>query len=183
MNLGEMELRRKALIAEVYDAFEGVSREGGVSWRQSRLHDAGVRPYTQREYREAGEQDKDKCWQDLVEDATWDPDIGGSFSFLDAIGFRYYIPVVLVRELRDFGSCGITAWFYFNCPVTEEAGRELSVGRFASLNNRQKRCIAAFIRYAIDREVAEKNGGMAFEGYAEAWIHHWRRFGDGEDVL
>jgi len=183
MSGASMEERRLALIAEVYAAFEGASREDGVSWRQSRLRDHGVRPYTPREYREAGEKDKDRCWQDLVGDATWDPDIGGSFSFLDAIGFRYYIPVVLARELREWGSCGITAWFYFNSPPTEETGRELNHGRFSALNDRQKRCIAAFIRYAIDREVAEKNNGMAFEGYAEAWIHNWRRFGNDETVL
>ena len=178
-----MEARRLALIAEVYAAFEGASREGGVSWRQSRLRDNGL--YTPREYREAGEKDKDRCWEDLIDDATWEPEtggaIGGSFSFLDAIGFRYYIPVVLVRELRDFGSCGLTPWFHLNCPPTSDGRQEWRARQFSALNERQKQCVAAFIRYAIDRVVAEKNDGSAFEGYAQAWIHHWKQFSDGAE--
>ncbi|MBL8887314.1 MAG: hypothetical protein JNK16_11685 [Phycisphaerales bacterium] len=180
MSQEEMESRRLALIAEVYAAFKGVTREGGVSWRQSRLHDAGVRPYTPREYREAGEKDKDTGWEELVDDANWEPEtggaIGGSFSFLDAFGFRYYVPIVLVRELRDWGSCCLTPWFHLNCPPTNDGQQELRIRQFSALNERQKQCIAAFIRYAIDRAVAEKDGGLAFEGYAQAWIHYWKQF-------
>lgn len=72
-----MEKCKRALIAEVYAAFKGVTREGGVSWSQSMLHDHGVRPYTPREYWEAGERDRENKWEEIVDREKWKPQLDG----------------------------------------------------------------------------------------------------------
>lgn len=93
---------QKSLIAGIEAAFEGVSREGGISWSEAEALDAYAPPAEQAAARA---KDGERRWQDLVDDPTWPSyDNPASWSFLDPIGFRYYLPAALVREvmLRPF---------------------------------------------------------------------------------
>jgi len=136
-----MEARKMALIAEVYAAFKGVTREGGVSWSQTMLHDHGVRPYTPREYREAGEKDSEKSWEVLVDPEKWKPHPSwGGFNFIDSIGFRYYVAPAMIRMLTNARE--EVLW-----PGTLEHD---TCGRFSALNYRQSRCISGYLEWMLD---------------------------------
>lgn len=90
------EQRKQALIQEITVAFDGVSREGGVSLSEAWVID----DYGSAEERaEARSQDIESRWQDVP-----DEDIAHGYSclsFLDPIGFRYYIPAYIVWYLRN----------------------------------------------------------------------------------
>ncbi len=149
MTPDELHAEKEALLAEIYDAFKGVSRDGGVSWRESvRIDSYGYLP----ENAESRWPDTDRAWTDLVDDPSWHPDNGvGGFTFLDAIGFRYYVGPALVRCVRDGLDCGIqsrlTIW-----PDPEKVG-QLSASdttRMAALEPRQCRCIARCVRFMVE---------------------------------
>jgi hypothetical protein len=94
----ELDQSRDEVIQEIYVAFKGVTREGGVSWSETLVIDSDG-TMDQRLFER--ERDTEQSWEDLVDDPTWNADIGiGGFSFLDPIGFRYYIAPAMVRELR-----------------------------------------------------------------------------------
>jgi hypothetical protein len=94
----QLERERGALLEQIRMAFWSVSREGGVSWNEARVIDG----YGTEEQRAAArETDRDVLWEDLIDDPDWDPDTGsGGFCFLDAIGFRYYLPAAMTRAVR-----------------------------------------------------------------------------------
>jgi hypothetical protein len=90
-----LEERKQALIAEITAAFDGVAREDGVS-----LHEAGVIDDrgSAEERAEARAKDTESRWQDVPDELIAR---GHSvLSFLDAKGFRYYIPAYIVWYLK-----------------------------------------------------------------------------------
>ena len=93
------EQRKQELTEEISAAFDGVSREDGVS-----LHEAmAIDNHECFESRaQARARDTEARWQDVP-----DEDIGWSdavLSFLNAEGFRYYIPAYIVWFLRHTDS-------------------------------------------------------------------------------
>jgi hypothetical protein len=169
VNSEEMESRKRALIAEVYAAFEGVSREGGVSWSQS---EAELMYRTPEEHAEAAKRDTDACWQDLV-DSSWRDDQGvGGFNFLDEISCRYYLPAVLVRDLRHGES---TLEFHLNCPPPGAKRRDVQIKQWSRLNDRQRRCIAEFVQFAIAR-ARFAGDGFSLRSFQQAWDNYWKDY-------
>jgi hypothetical protein len=85
----------KALAEDIRNAFEGVKRDGGRSWSECDVMDG----YGSEEEREqAWRLDKDMNWTELVDDPKWQPFPGvGGFSFIDQIGFQYYLPATMIR--------------------------------------------------------------------------------------
>lgn len=176
---GEMVEERAALIAEIHAAFEGVMREGGVSWSESEVVDDFG---TDEERAAARAEDTDRCWTELAYDADWNigPASGG-WSFLDPIGFQYYLPAAMIRRLvfgadafgsydldtalkihdvTDFGATAADTGspdFLLGKPdMTRKEAEELHDGvrneqlrKISLLNERQCRCIARFIRFMI----------------------------------
>ncbi|MBX3381197.1 MAG: hypothetical protein KF805_13970 [Phycisphaeraceae bacterium] len=178
MSQDAMEARKKALIAEVYAAFEGVSREGGVSWSQAYVVDNYG---DENSYAAAGQEDVDNQWEELVSDESWLADgIGGGFAFLDPIGFRYYLPAAMIRELNEHASSGIER--YLNLPPRGAKGRDSHLKQRALLNERQGRCTAAFVRFAIDREKNSDNPeGELLRILEFAWENYWCEFADDSE--
>ena len=91
-----MEDRRDELIRLIEQAFDGVSREGGVSLSEAFvIDDRG----DEIERAEARLEDTDTKWQDVDLRGFHALDI--PMFFMDPIGFRYYLPVFLIAELRS----------------------------------------------------------------------------------
>lgn len=102
---GEEERVKAELIADIEAAFDGVSRQGGVS-----LHEATVIDYYGSGWKriQARIRDKESRWQD-VKESRWqdvpEDDLNnemGEYTFLDPIGFRYYIPAFMIFCLNYF---------------------------------------------------------------------------------
>lgn len=88
---------RLELIELLQVTFQGVSRDGGVSWSESDvIDDYG----SDEERRVARESDLDAHWTEVVASPDFRGDaVRGSFCFLDPIGFRYYIAAAMVQSL------------------------------------------------------------------------------------
>ena len=78
---------REALLAEIQAVFDGVDRKGGVSWSESEVLDHYGSP---EDCAAARAKDRDRCWQDVLEDPQWNPmpGVGGWSSRPSMIGNR-----------------------------------------------------------------------------------------------
>lgn len=127
---------------EIRTMFAKVTRAGGVSWSETRVLDGCG---SMEECRAARARDRELHWTDLVEDENWDPDRGvGGWSFIDAIGFRYYLPAAMIRCLRDRYDCGIQ--FHLELEPSRRPGREFTLEKWSALTDEQCACVARFIR-------------------------------------
>jgi hypothetical protein len=83
-------------------AFRGVSRAGGVSWTESMVIESNG---TDADRLEARKQDSDTRWEDLLDGPDWaDERVSAvGWTFLDPIGFRYYIAPAMIRCVRQDG--------------------------------------------------------------------------------
>lgn len=152
------EIYKQALIDEIYDAFRAVNRSGGVSWSEAYVIDMYGSP---KEREQARKKDKEASWPELV-DSDWRdcPGVGG-WSFLDPIGFRYYLPAAMVRGIRK-GASDISFW------LTPSAGKldAWSLNKWSLLDERQRNCVKSFVSLMgeCEREVAEG------EWEADEWL-------------
>lgn len=164
----DLESRKAELICEIYAAFDGVSRAGGMSWVDSIAADLY---WTEDMRRESGLADTDARWQDLVDDESWPDAFGtGGFAFLDAVGFRYYVAPAMIRELRD--GEGESLHFALKCPAIHAKGRTSTLEQWSLLSDAQRRCVAAFVRFAIDRAFV-KDEDHELDDYQAAWDNYW----------
>lgn len=198
MDAAELETEREALIAEIYAAFKDVSREGGVSrFEAFVIDDRG----SDEECAAARARDTDTSWTELVDDPGWQSP--GVFSFLDAIGFRYYLPVVLVRTLRT-GEEDDALPDHISLPripaddavaeCLDKLPKQLgdidglnyhTLSQWVLLTDRQRCCVARFIRFWIlvirDRALQQQGPDREWiQSYANDWVRayesYWKSF-------
>jgi len=95
-SVAEFEERRVALIAEINEAFDGVTREDGIT-----LHEAiALDDYaSQEETMAARRLDRETRWQEVPDEEICK--CQSALSFLDWKGFRYYIPAFMIIGLRQ----------------------------------------------------------------------------------
>ena len=95
-------------IALIYEAFDGVTREGGVSWSEKNVIDVGC---TAEEREAARALDKDTTWQELIDGTIGDEFGASSFSWMhDPIGSRYYLAPAMIAGLRRGFDNGVAPW-------------------------------------------------------------------------
>lgn len=148
------EQRKQDLIEEITAAFDGVSREGGVSLSEAWVIDN----YGSDEERaEARKEDTETRWQDVP-----DEDICNGASclyFMDEIGFRYYLPAYIVWYLRfiDVPDCGSNTFdSLINALGALHSGDldEHEILRFKLFTPEESKAIAHFLEFEQDREDA-----------------------------
>lgn len=151
----DLERERDALIAEIHAAFAGVSRDGGVSWSETRVIDMFG---SDDDRMAARARDTDRSWSELVDDPHWNDTGAGGFSYLDPISLRYYLPAAVIRTVRDDWN-GDLSFHLTLQPNPANPKHALRWGdhfleRFSRLDDRQRRCVARFIRYMVARDQA-----------------------------
>ncbi len=129
------------LIAEITAAFDGVAREDGVSLRESRMIDNYG---CDEERAEARRLDIDTRWRD-VSNADL-RDYYYALHYLDAKGFRYYLPAYLIWDLREntspeHGIVSDTLWHLH--PPDDDSQLE----RFRLITPQQGRAVCSFLRF------------------------------------
>lgn len=131
---------RDALEREIREVFADVSREGGVSWSETYvLDDYG----SDEECAAARARDLDQRWWELVDWVTWHG--AGGVNFLDAIGFRYYLPALMLREMFDKEG----AWLSFHLELSDGNLRAHTLKKWSLLNRAQRRCVKRFLKYMV----------------------------------
>ncbi len=136
----ELEDDKEEVRREIFDAFQGVNRDGGVSWAEAELIDMYGHPI--------GEQfhDCDTSWTELVTDPTWDPDVGvGGFSFLDGVGFRYFLAAAMVRSLDNRGQ----STPQFALSPGGQPPSEYRLEQWSRISAAQRAAIQSFVRYQM----------------------------------
>ena len=130
----------RAIELGIKEAFRGVTW-GGVSWSEAEvLYWYG----SDDECKAARLRDLDRMWQELVEDSNWVSDSGiGGWSFLDADGFRYYLPAAMTRRLRSGFDEGIV--FHLTLPDSGEL-RDYTLEQWSLLNMSDQICVRRFLQ-------------------------------------
>lgn len=163
----DLETERQAVEAAIRAAFAGVDRAGGVSWTEADVIDDWG---TDEERAEARALDKERSWESLVDDPTWDHEIGGGrFSFLDPIGFRYYMAPAMIRCARS----GHGEFTSYALSVDGNFKRRL-VSLFTPA---QASATARFIRYMI--RVDSRSAEDPLEEWKIAYRLYWKDFDRG----
>lgn len=163
------QVARDAMVAEIHRAFAGVSREGGVSWSGTVAKDAYQVYET---WQEAAKRDLDTSWTNLIDDPGFRPFPGvGGFCFIDAIGFRYYLPVTMVRMVQDRRGNGENEWFPGHLLGTLGQFSGPTPGLF---NEAQIRCIARFMQFMTTATwtIQEDSADVWQEALDRGWSQH-----------
>ena len=160
--------RRAALVEQIRAAFSGVGRRGGVS-----LHEADVidRYGSARERARARRFDRERRWQEVpgpdIEHYHW------ALSFLDPVGFRYYMPAYMVWALHNYEtshSASVDSTIYA-LDYSDDL-RAFALERYAQFSREQSQAVCAFLRF-----MAEDATGIADELVARrALERYWNQF-------
>ena len=140
--------RTATIIAEIEAAFDSVSRDGGVSLHQADAIDDYASGTEQEEARKI---DRDSRWQDVPDDqiaAHCD-----ALSFLDAIGFRYYIPAFMVWMLKDPARMDLntsaSTVFALTQPVCKNPADE-KYKKYSQFTDQQRSAIGHFLEHLCE---------------------------------
>jgi hypothetical protein len=130
---------REELPAMIERAFGAVRRDGGVSLHQMDVLDGygGA-----AELARAERLDPEHRWQDVREDKLTSPMIGQSLVFLDAKGYRFYVPAymrLVVRALGEAAPCVDGLWYSLRGDEYHQRHH------YALLSEEQRRTIAQFL--------------------------------------
>ncbi len=161
----------RAVEALVFDAFRGVTREGGVSWHQTHVLDYFG---TAEELAAASLKDTEANWEALVDDQAWiDLNRNGVWAFLDAAGFRYYLAAEMVLMLRGW----FDEWLVYNLTIKSQYTRD----RLCLFTPQQKHVVARFLRVIIvmQQELGDDIWGPCV---SEAYKSYWRDWDKGGRV-
>jgi hypothetical protein len=170
-NETNFESERDALIAEITAAFDGISREDGTTLHEAEAIDDRK---SAEECRAARRSDTDQHWQEVPA-----KDISAccsALSFLDAKGFRYYLPAFMLYGLRNWGHDPNDILYSCGYHLLHEPQKSLRKSEPASIaskydfNDAQCRVIARFLRF-----VAAKNIRLTGLPTLQA-IEKWEKF-------
>jgi hypothetical protein len=168
----EFESRRGALVAEIEAAFDGVAREGGTT-----LHEAGAMDdwKSAEEQRAARRLDGEARWQDVPDEDISARD--SALSFLNAKGFRYYVPAFMLYALRHWAEDSdsvLSSCKYHLLHLPSTSLRQSEPSRIAAryqFTAAQSRAVASFLRFALDFDEARADAATS------AAVEKWERFG------
>lgn len=150
-NANEFEHRRRALLAEIAAAFDGVSREGGTT-----LHEAVALDDREslEEQQAARRLDTELRWQDVPDEDIFA--CCSALSFLNEKGFRYYIPAFMTFGLRRWeddwnmilNSC--VHHLLQDYPKSLRQSDPAAIAGKFQFTAAQSRAVASFLRFVID---------------------------------
>lgn len=168
-------IERDAVVREIEIAFASVGRGGGVSWSEALVID---RYGTTAERAAARSQDRDRHWRDVAADPSWDPSPGlGGFSFLDPIGFRYYLPAAMTVHAKSLGTPSMLP-YQLELPSEQEDdvnARPYRLDQFEPLTPPQRSAVARFLR--LMHELASLAGGQRhLTPWLQAYRSYWHQF-------
>lgn len=157
---------KAAILAEIHKAFGGVTRDGGMSWRESIAADEQL---SASEAIALRDQDTESSWTELPDDPDWDLTMGtGGLSFLDPIAFRYYLPAAMVVAVET----GDYEPLDFHLRLPKDFLRDYKLSQWSLFDESQRSCVRHFIEYMM-RMYA--NG---FDAVSEIGRKDWRRVYD-----
>lgn len=163
--------RVKNLLVAIQCAFQGVRRDNGTSLYASTQLDNQVSPDLIEETQEARTVDPGTNWEGIP--AAWLEGFGlnGGWPFIDAKGFRYYLPACMAHYLQATPETS-GAWIYESLihRLCDRDYETMDGGRFVPAN------------YAIltrPQSIAVRR----FLEYADSWFFDGDEYGTGQAHL
>jgi len=147
-NQAQLRSRRDELVESIKQAFNAVTRKGGVSLAETEPLDAGA---TERACLRIRAQQRDKHWSE-VDLREHDP-YGSGICFLDPIGFKYHAPAYMIDALT-VGNARLD-----DCEHDEWMGQDTILYRLSDLSDKeffqlfdiqQRACVARFLAFHIE---------------------------------
>jgi hypothetical protein len=168
----------QSLEAEIRKAFGDISREGGISWSEARVRDTPGSSAEDAQH--ARDSDADKNWNELVNSQHKFAMGVGGFPYLDAIGYRYYLPAAMIRILHDgeVANEGIDQMLTLHKVSKKPAGnslRQSALNQWSLLDDRQRRAVAHFLRFMADWSKSIQNW-VEMEHWQRAYDSYWIDF-------
>jgi hypothetical protein len=163
-----------AVLGEIELAFKKVRRGTGVTLHEAEvIDDHGSDAHRAK----ARTQDTEKRWQDVP-----DRDIENHYSvlsFMDAEGFRYYIPAYMSWTLRNFAtssslSCDMT--IYALTPSNHQKIADWQRERWQLLDASQSKAVLSFLKYMLKNADGRADDSAAYAAIAD----YWGRFDSSE---
>lgn len=162
------EIQKARVIDLISRAFSGVTRDGGVSLHEADIIDG----YGSAEKRVAARKlDTESGWQ-----AVPDRDIeyyNSILSFLDPIGFRYYIAAYMVWSLKNFRiSESVTSDFtiYAFAMDGHQNMKDWKMSRFSILSEAQSTAVYEFLRFMQDFGEGDADSSVARQAINQYWV-------------
>ncbi len=131
-------LTKDKIISEIEEAFEGVTLDGGISLAQTKVID-DYGDLTSREFVELPSREITDDWKAIPSSVL---DAADCLPYLDAKGFRYYIPALMLRLLETYDSSPARDISTLSSLYPKQESSEF---RYAELTQVQARAIAHFI--------------------------------------
>ncbi|HOD82859.1 MAG: hypothetical protein BWX88_04428 [Planctomycetes bacterium ADurb.Bin126] len=136
---------RQDLIKKIHHAFEGVARGKGITLHQARIIDdaiwSGAGP---EEEAFARGKDSDRKWQEIPRQVI--EELGEECAFLDAEGFRYYLPALMIWTLSYGKGSDNVAGDY----LIYDLARNERIAGLDCLSGEQAGSVAEFLKYVAD---------------------------------
>lgn len=159
-------MKAEELIEKIYKVFPPNALGDGVSWAQSVVIDNYGTP---EEEKEARKEDAHVPWPTLVDDPNWEGITGlGGFCFLDAKGFRHYLPVAMIRMVHSGVDEGIS--LQLNVSLYEGQNAE----KLSELNVEMRQLVAEFLTFMVDKDLA--GAGDNAEEWQQLLDSYWGQF-------
>jgi hypothetical protein len=152
------------IVALVRQAFAGTVRRGGLSLREA---DVLRRQGTAYEKAKARVLDDDLEWKQVpFEDLQQFPVL----SFLDPVGFRYYLPAFMVWVLTEAERIDPTVLVTLLSALarTERKGAQAD-SQYALLDKQQSETVALFLEYVMEHHPDEAVWSLAQEALESYW--------------
>lgn len=159
-------LDKEALRTEIEEAFRGVNRVNGVSWRETNEIDNCE---SEAKCLAARQLDTDTSWQQVVVSKPWLQN-WGSLAFIDAIGFCYYLPAMMGSTLESFeNTFELSLDFYLDLDLFD---REHYLEKWSRFNDRQRKCVALFLQFSAgqDEECTWGKWQKALDSYWKQYL-------------
>jgi len=123
--------------------------------------------------RKARNADADRSWTELLVTDEWQLR-GSGFAFLDPIGFRYYLPAAMILNLQQGDRYTTSSHLTLN-KATKPGGfrlQEWTRDKWSLLDERQRRCVARFVRFMIAWE--ESDAPDPDNSWRVAYERYWK---------
>jgi hypothetical protein len=152
-NQSRREERLNKLIAEITTAFDGISRDDGITLHEAKAID-DWKPF--EELLAARQLDTEQRWQDVPDEDLLASD--SPLPFFDAKGFCYYLPAFMLCGLKDWenDSNGILHSCVYN--LLHEPQKSLrqsepdSIVAKYGFTNAQCKAIVSFLRFVVGED-------------------------------
>lgn len=157
-----MAIKPTQLIREIETAFDGVSREGGISLHQAQALDECR---DGDEVEQAGTLDTETRWQDVPESEIAKMEV--AMCFMDDIGLKYYLPAFMVYSIKHHETCETNS---ANHPIYQLIAKtEEEKKRFSIFNTPQKKAIRRYLEYMAYFAGEEADSDAAKEALNSYW--------------